>query len=194
MVAPGASSAARDAAVARLEAFGARLERLGLDDFRQLVPTSRSAPEHADARRAAEVAASAAGLADLVATARERSAAFVDQVYAGGGYHPTWVALNWGLSTGRVEDRLATTSAVQDAALATIVEDLVPGDVVDVLAGPFELIAEAGLPQPGGTALPSMTEMRRHGLGSMVVMAILVALVVLSLGAVGLAMLGSAAT
>jgi hypothetical protein len=153
----------RAAASARLRTFGARLERLGLDDFRQVAMAPTAAEDRATARAAASAAIEAAGLADLVAETRADVRAYMDRVYAGGVYRPTWVALNWGLSTGSVQDRVGSMAVVEDAALATIAEGLAPPEAIDVLRAPFELIADAHPMPHGGDALPTIDDVRRVG-------------------------------
>lgn len=170
----------RDAASERLRAFGARLERIGLDDLRQLVLSPTAADDRAEARATADRAIEAAGLGDVADEALVTVRAYMDRVYVGGAYHPTWVAPNWGLSTGSVEDRVAATMAVEDAALATIAEGLAPDAVVVTLRAPFELIADAHPMPLGGDAPPTLGDVRRLGpvWGS-------VAIVLLALAAVG---------
>jgi hypothetical protein len=54
--------------------------------------------------------------------------------YAQGAIHPTWIILNWGISQGTTEDRVAIIDALQDAATAAVVEDIVEPDVAQALA------------------------------------------------------------
>jgi hypothetical protein len=163
----GASTAeqpdVRTAAESRLRAFATRLERIGLDDFRQVAMSPHAADARAPARAVVLRAIEDAGLTDLAATARADVRSYLDHVYAGGVYRPTWVALNWGLSTGPVQDRLAATALVEDAVLATIADGLAPEVTVDALRGPFELIAEVHPMPQGGDALPTIAEVRRVG-------------------------------
>jgi hypothetical protein len=153
----------RAAAGARVRAFGTRLEHIGLDDFRQIAMSPTAADDRASARAEVIDAIESAGLAELAATTRADVRAYMDRVYAGGVYRPTWVALNWGLSTGSVQDRLGTIAVVEDAALATIADGLAPQDAVDALRAPFELIAEAHPMPHGGDALPTVDDVRRVG-------------------------------
>ena len=153
----------RDAAIARLEVLAGRLDRLGLDDFRQMALSPSAALDRDEARRTAEAVAAEAGLTSLVDDARRRVREHLEQVYTAGGYHPTWVTLNWGLSTGPVEDRVAATAAVEDAALAAIVDGVAGDAVVAELRAPFELIAVAHPPRPGGDSLPTLEESRGRG-------------------------------
>jgi hypothetical protein len=153
----------RSAASARVRAFGTRLEHIGLDDFRQIAMSPTAAGDRASARDEVIDAIESAGLADLAAATRADVRAYMDRVYAGGVYRPTWVALNWGLSTGSVQDRVGTMAVVEDAALATIADGLASQDAVDALRAPFELIAEAHPMPHGGDALPTIDDVRRVG-------------------------------
>jgi hypothetical protein len=153
----------RRAAIERFERFARGLERLGLQDFRLVVP-SRADVEQREAWRAeAERLAVAAGIADVLHASRSAVREHVARVFAGGGFRPTWAGLNWGLSTGRAEDQAAVMEAVADAVTAEIVEPLAPAELVDGLRAPFERIAGAH-PMPttdgelpylfGGAAVP----------------------------------------
>ncbi len=82
----------RAAANERLRVFGLRLERTGLDDFRQMALSATAARDRASARSAAVRAIAEAGLGDLAEDARGAAIAFMDAMYASGGFHPTWVA------------------------------------------------------------------------------------------------------
>lgn len=170
----------REAANERLRTFGERLERIGLDDFRQLVLSPTAADDRSAARASASRAIEAAGLGSVADEAQVAVRAYMDRVYVGGAYHPTWVAPNWGLSTGSVQDRVAATEAVEDAALGMIAEGIAPDDVVATLRAPFELIADAHPMPLGGDAPPTLGDLRRLGSvwGS-------IAVVLLGLAAVG---------
>ena len=81
-----------------------------------------------------ESAARQADRAVLLGEARSRARDTVLQRYAAGMLHPTWVALNWGISQGTTEDRVAIIEALEDAAAAAVVEDLVDPEVAEALA------------------------------------------------------------
>ena len=66
--------------------------------------------------------------------ARDGARETVLRRYAAGTLHPTWVALNWGISQGTVEDRVAIVEALADAAAAAVVADALDPDVADALA------------------------------------------------------------
>ncbi len=86
-------------------------------------------------------AAARAGLSDLVEDGGERARTWVGQAYAAEGYQPTMFGLNWGRSSGRLEDRFAVESAVEDSAIAAAVDGLVPVDVIDILRARFVVLA-----------------------------------------------------
>lgn len=153
----------RDTAHERLRAFGATLERIGLDDFRQLALSWTAAADRSAARATARQAVDAAGLGHLADEAAAAVFAYMDRLYASGSYHPTWVALNWGLSTGPVQDRVAAAEAVQDAALATVAEGIASDAVLATLRAPFELIADVHPMPRGGDTLPTLHDLRRLG-------------------------------
>jgi|GEM_PF-3075915 len=156
-------TAEHDAANQRLRTFGARLERIGLDDFRQLALSPTASDDRSPARTSAREAIQTAGLDDVADGAQAAVSAYMDRVYVGGAYHPTWVALNWGLSTGSVQDRVAATEAVQDAALAMVGEGIASDDIVATLRAPFELIADVHPMPQGGDTLPTLGDVRRLG-------------------------------
>lgn len=177
------TSAAAEASI-RVAAFGARLERLGLDDYRQVALPALSSDDRASARAAAEQVADAQGLVTVWLDARRAVLTHMDRVYSGGAYHPTWAGLNWGLSTGPVHDRVAATVAVEDAALAAVVDGLAPAEVVDALRGPFELLSDAHPMPVGGDALPTLDDVRRLGRARGLIMIGFVAIAITALLAV----------
>ena len=166
--APGSSTTARatqvrEEAGERLAAFAARLERIGLEDFRSVALAPSAAADRAEARAAASRAVEAAGLSDVWDDAQRAVHQHIGRVYAGGGFRPTFVGVNWGLSTGSVDDRVAATAAVEDAALASLADGLAAERDVDTLRDPFEVIAQAHPVPHGGDALPTIAELRRLG-------------------------------
>ncbi len=101
------------------------LERAGLrrwdDDARQAL------------LRTVDEAARSGDRTALLYETRNEAREAVLRRYSEGGLHPTWVGLNWGISQGRIEDRVAIVEALQDAAAAAVVADLVQPEVVDAL-------------------------------------------------------------
>ena len=141
----------RRAAEARLETFAASLERIGVEDFRQVALTGLLAPDRVDLRAKATDIAQGAGLGVVLEDARRWAEEYVLRVYAAGGYRPMWLTLNWGLSLGPTSDRVAAVVAVQDAATAAVIEPFADPDVLAALRAPFETIA---LARPASRATP----------------------------------------
>jgi len=71
------------------------------------------------------------------APARARDQLF--KAWSRRGYEPTWFGLNWGRSLGRADDRARLVAAVEDAAVAAVVADLLSSDDVGALREPFEI-------------------------------------------------------
>lgn len=142
-----------EAAADRLEAFLARLDRLSLEDLR-LVALPLPAPEE----RAAMLdvvrgAAIEAGQAPLVEEARRRAREAVTIAYDRHLYDPTWAGLNWGRSLGTTRDRLGLVLAVEDAAIAAVMSDLLDEETIASLTEPFEHAAGMS----GATTTPSLS-------------------------------------
>jgi hypothetical protein len=70
------------------------------------------------------------------------------------------VALNWGRSTGSIEDRLAMTEVVEDATIAVAVGDLVAVADREILWEPLELVRAM---HPADIATPAEVRRRRWG-------------------------------
>ena len=88
--------------------------------------------------------AAAHGLADVLASARSEARNAVLRRYDAGGYRPTMAGLNWGVSEGRAQDRVAGVVAMEDAITAAVVEPWAPEALLTTLASPFELIQRGG--------------------------------------------------
>ncbi len=54
--------------------------------------------------------------------------------YASGSLNPTFVGLNWGLSQGTVESRVAIAETLADAAAAAVVADALDPEIAAALA------------------------------------------------------------
>ena len=91
-------------------------------------------------RDRAEDAADAAGRLALLDAAVVRAGDVIVQSFAFRGLEPTWFGLNWGRAMSRADDRARLFEAVEDAAMAAVVEDLLPEEA-SALAEPFELAA-----------------------------------------------------
>jgi hypothetical protein len=131
----------RPAADARVAAFLAQLDQLEADIVSRLgMAASSETPERDAAREEAFAVARAAGLEatvhDARATVRETLRRRMDE----GSYRPTMVGLNWGISAGTVEDRVAITQAAEDAVTAVVVEPFASVDVLTELTSAFDLV------------------------------------------------------
>jgi hypothetical protein len=134
---PGGDAAADDAAAReRLEVLFVTFDRLTPDELGRIGLGQWEAEEHEDLLDAVDVAAAQTGREALVAEAREAARDAVLRRYSAGTLHATWIALNWGLSQGRVEDRVAIVETLADAAAATVVADVLDPDVYEALTLP----------------------------------------------------------
>jgi hypothetical protein len=144
---------------AALDSFFADLEHLGWEDLgRVAFPVDD--PERMAARATAFTSAGQAGRGEDLDAARTAARAWVDGVYAARLYQPTWVALNWGRSTGSLQDRIAMTEVVEDAAIAAVVDDLVTPTVSETLREPLELVRSM---HPAELATPAAERRWRWG-------------------------------
>ena len=119
---------------ARVEAVFARFNTLTPDELGHI----GLRPAHPE-RRATRIAvvddaARRVGRGLLLGEAREEAVEVVMRRYSAGTLHPTWLALNWGLSQGTTEDRVAIVEALVDAVAAAVVEDLVGAEVTEDLS------------------------------------------------------------
>jgi hypothetical protein len=119
---------------ARLEALFALFDRLTPDELARIGLRGLDAEARRELMQAVEAAARTSDRSQLLGEARSRARETVLRRYAEGGLHPTWVGLNWGISQGTVEDRVAIIEALEDAAAASVVEDLVDPEVAESLA------------------------------------------------------------
>ena len=123
----------------RIGPFLDALSRLSVDDLGMVALPE---PDH-DARAAllqrALDAADAAGRRDAIAEAPARARNALLASFARRAYDPTWFGLNWGRSLGRADDRARLIAAVEDAAVAEVVADVLDPDDVASLREPFEL-------------------------------------------------------
>jgi hypothetical protein len=128
-----------DGRIAELKAAIAALDR---EDVQRI-----SLPLPDDARRAALGRAIAvarrAGRSAELATLRQtmRHEAFVR--YDRAILRPTWLGLNWGVSSGTATDRVAVAAAFDEAAVLAISEDLLDADDRDVLGWAPEVLLGA---------------------------------------------------
>ena len=124
----------------RIDAFLARLERLSIDDLQVLVPPAADPVERDAVLDRVEGAAGAAGRLDELDEAADRARSAIVGALSFRGYDPTFFGLNWGRSWARSPDRMVLIEAVEDAAMAAVVADLLPDDAA-ALAERFEVVA-----------------------------------------------------
>ena len=119
---------------ARLEALFTTFNRLTPDELGHIGLLRDDGPARSALLATVEAAARRADRSALLGEARTEARDVVMRRYAEGSLHPTWVGLNWGLSQGTTEDRVAIVEALADAAAAAVVEDLVDPSVTEALA------------------------------------------------------------
>ncbi len=133
-----------EAAERRLAAF---LEDVAHLDGSAFAQTALSRAALADARAAARADADRiareVGLDALATDARACVRAHIVRTYDDALYRPTMVGLNWGLSEGTVEDRIAAMMAAEDAVTAAVLEPYLSDHVLELLTSPFELITRS---------------------------------------------------
>jgi hypothetical protein len=151
-----------DAAADRLDAFLARLDRLSLEDLRLVALPLPDPGERAALLGDVSRAAAAAGRTGLVDAARERARSAITIAYDRHLYDPTIAGLNWGRSLGTTEDRLSLTLAIEDAAVAAVMRDLLDEDLLDALTEGFEHAAGMA----GATTTPSLSLDRPGTIGA----------------------------
>ncbi len=119
---------------ARLEALFEGFDRLTPDELAHVGMRRDHGEARASLLRVCAEAAEKHGRTELLAEARTQAREAVLNRYSAGSLHPTFIGLNWGLSQGTVEDRVSVVQALEDAAAAAVVADLVDRDVADALS------------------------------------------------------------
>ena len=127
--------------VDRVGAFLEALERLAVDDLAVLALPEPDPDARATLLASAEAVAAGAGRLDELQAAPGRAREAVIRAFAIRAYDPTWFGLNWGRSLGRADDRARLLAAVEDAAVAAVVADLLPPNDIAALREPFERVA-----------------------------------------------------
>ncbi len=131
---PGSAADPEAAARARVEGLFAAFDRLTPDELARI---GLRRGDEADREALLSAVGSAAAATDrerLIVEARDGAREAVLRRYAEGTLHPTWLALNWGLSQGTVEDRVAIVEALADAAAAAVVADVLDPEVAAALS------------------------------------------------------------
>jgi hypothetical protein len=137
----------------RLDALRAAVASLDREDVQRIaVPLPDE--ERQAALEVAVAAAAAAGRADELARARQelRHEAFVR--YDRALLRPTWVGLNWGISSGSIADRAGVAAAFDEAAVLAVTADLLPEDDRETLAWAPGIVlgSAARMTDPGSLA------------------------------------------
>ena len=122
-----------------LEAFLAELGRFSVDDLAMVALPEPDPDERAALLQRAVDAAHAADRREELAMAPARAREQLFRAWSRRGYEPTWFGLNWGRSLGRADDRARLVAAVEDAAVAAVVADLLSPEDVGALREPFEI-------------------------------------------------------
>jgi hypothetical protein len=117
------------------------------------------------ARDRARAAAIAAGrgrlLDDAIAAARDQTL----RAFARSAFSGTWAFTDWSMSVARADDRVAAASALEEAAMAEVVEDLADPETLDILRSTSEELASmAEVPTPGSIAGFGRPAATIHGL------------------------------
>ena len=123
----------------RVAAFLAELGRFSVDDLAMVALPEPDPDERAALLQRAVDAAHAADRREELAVAPARAREQLFRAWSRRGYEPTWFGLNWGRSLGRADDRARLVAAVEDAAVAAVVADLLSPDDVGALREPFEI-------------------------------------------------------
>ncbi len=122
------------AARERLETLFRAVDRLTQSDLARIGFRAAPEDERESLLEAIDEAAERTGRVALVHEARKAAFEAVMGRYASGMFQPTFVGLNWGLSQGTVEDRVAIAEAFADAAAAAVVEDALDPEIAAALA------------------------------------------------------------
>jgi hypothetical protein len=139
------------APVDHLAPFLEQLSHRNLDDLGMIALPEPDAAERAELLGRARAAAAGAGDARLaeLRSIPDRVGDLAFRSYSFRGYEPSWFGLIWGRSIGRAADRARLVAAVEDAAVAEVVADLLPADDLAALREPFELASSMAGAAPG---------------------------------------------
>ena len=189
---PGAQRADLEGVTPRSDPAASRrvaalLDRLGRVDREDLQRMALLPPDQGRqaARERAIDASVAAGRGELLKAATQRVREATLEEYSRAGYRPTWLGLNWAVSTGRAEDRVAWVVALEDAAIATVAQDLLSADDVAELMWPFERLAGQATGGPPPESLGFALGTRPGSLTAAVVLFLVIAPVAVAMFATG---------
>lgn len=139
----GSADDAEAAARERVETLFRTFDRLTPDDVARIGYRAAPEAERAALLAAVDEAAARTGRVGLVDEARGAAREAVLARYAAGTFRPTFIALNWGISQGTVESRVAIAEALADAAAAAAVADALDPEVAAMLE--FDAASITGL-------------------------------------------------
>ena len=118
----------------RLEALFEQVDRLTPDELGRIGVERMDPEERAGLLHEVASAARRSGRSALLQEARTLARETMLERFSSGGFNPTWVGLNWGVSQGTVEGRVGIIESVEDAAAAAVVADVADPDVVEALS------------------------------------------------------------
>lgn len=142
---------------ARLDAFLHELDRTSLADLEVLALPEPDPDQRTELlARVATAAASATadGIPDVESTRAGVREMMLERL-SRDGFRPTWAGLNWMSSPMRIEDRARLIVAVEDAAVAALLEDRLDPDDLAALREPFEIASS--MPATGTTGVPDLS-------------------------------------
>jgi hypothetical protein len=138
----------------RLEAFLHELDRTTLADLEVLALPEQD-PELRAGLLVRVAAAAAEGPDDVdVDGTRDGVRELMLRRLSADTYRPTWAGLNWVASPMRTEDRIRLMVAVEDAAVAALLEDRLDPDDVAALREPFAIASS--MAGSGITGVPDL--------------------------------------
>jgi hypothetical protein len=154
---PGPDEAARDRVAALLE----WATHIPLDVATVALPDAERLAARERAVGVAKLHHRQRLLVEAVAAARET----VLRSFAAGGFSGTWAATDWSISVASGTDRVAAAAALEEAAVAMILQDIADAETVEVLAATWDnLVRLRGVPVPGALSqLTAAFRTRRPG-------------------------------
>jgi hypothetical protein len=141
------------AARARVSALLERLTHLDLQVLVVAAPDRTRLTARETARSAAEAAGRGLLFDEAITAVRDTTI----QAFARGGFTGTWAATDMAMSVASARDRIAAAAALEEAAMAAVVEDLVDEDTLDVLRSTTRALGSLkGIPRPGSLTAVGM--------------------------------------
>jgi len=122
------------AARERLDTLFRAFDRLTPDELARIGYRLAPDEERDPLLAAIDAAAERTGRGVLVGDARVAAREAVLTRYSAGSFHPTFAGVNWGLSQGTIETRVAIAETLADAAAAAVVADALDPEIAAALA------------------------------------------------------------